>query len=94
MCSCAIPEPVSETTHAHAVRRSSVATPQRSAAGHGVLRVQEQIQENLLQPPGIAVNRAADARTTQSRTWILRDLELVFQQRQRVRNDFVTVDFR
>ena len=36
--------------------------PQRPSRRHRILRVQEQIQEHLLQPSGIAVDRAASAR--------------------------------
>lgn len=43
-----------DDAHAIAVRRSH---PQSPPFGHGVARIQEQIQENLLQPSRIAVDQ-------------------------------------
>ncbi len=63
---------------------------QAPAAGHGVLGVQQQIEEDLLQLAGVAV----DGGQLVGKIEIdqdLRGLELVLEQRKRVANDLVQV---
>src|ERR1700674_4225531 len=61
---------------------------QDSASGHRVLGIQEQIQKHLLQAPGVTLN--------QRKVFVelglhldMSHLELVFEQRERIRDDFV-----
>src|SRR5579863_4376792 len=67
--------------------------PECAAIRHGILGVEEQVQKNLLQPPGIPVDWGK-----MSCEFIfyldLRSLELVLQQRQGVMDDTVHVNLR
>jgi hypothetical protein len=55
MCSGEMPWPVSETS-TRAPDSSAQVRTQHAAAIHGVARVQEQVQEDLLQLAGVAVH--------------------------------------
>src|SRR5580700_45739 len=68
-------------------KRRDAQTP---AARHGVLGVQQQVEEDLLQFPGVAVDGgklASQIEIDQN----LRGFELVLKQRKRVANDLVQV---
>ncbi len=54
-CSGAMPEPESATT-ASTWPLTSVATRRRAAAGHGVFGVEQQVEKDLLQLAGVAVD--------------------------------------
>ena len=84
-----MPEPESETTSFDVAvdERSDAQAP---AAGHGFFGVQQQVEKDLLQFAGIAV----DGRQLVGQIEIdenLRGLELVLEQRKRVANDLVEV---
>ena len=78
--------------HAHAVAIRG-RNAQRSAMAHRVLRIQEQVQKHLLQPPRFPVDQRRSAAA-----FILhfdpRDLELVLQQRQRIGDNLVDINRR
>src|SRR5580700_6516381 len=61
---------------------------QRPAIAHGVLGIQKEVQEHLLQPPRIPIDQR-DLRTALILYLDPRDLELMLQQSQRIRDDFV-----
>src|SRR5271155_2754122 len=77
--------------HAHAdaltVERGHA---QRATARHGVLRVQEQVQEHLLQSPRIALNGGQSGFRCVVH-FDLGHLELVFEQSERVGDYFVDI---
>src|SRR5580658_318009 len=75
--------------HAHALSVQRGHT-QRTAAGHGVFGIQKQIQEHLLQSPGISLNVGQGGRGRVLH-FDLAHLELVLQQRQSVGNHFVHI---
>src|ERR1700687_4498453 len=61
---------------------------QDSAPGHRVLGIQEQIQKHLLQAPGVALNQGK-ALVELGLHPDVSDLELVLEQRQRIRDYLV-----
>ena len=65
---------------------------QRTAVRHCVFCVEEQIQENLLQASGVALNERKVGREVILHV-DLRDLELVFQQAQRIEDDLIHINF-
>src|SRR5271168_85487 len=64
---------------------------QRAAARHGVFRIQEQVQKNLLQSSRIALN-GGQAGLRRVLHFDLGHLELMFEQSERVDDYFVDID--
>src|SRR5271169_4448724 len=64
---------------------------ERASRGHGVFRVEEQVQEDLLQLSGVAEDRR-QVRMQLRHNFDAGGFELVLQQRQRVLNNAIQVD--
>ncbi len=91
-CSGAMPDPESETT-ASTCPLTSVATRRRPPPGIDFLGIEQQVEKDLLQLAGVAVNGGQIVRSVPVSTIDLRGLELMLEQRKRIANDLVQIRF-